>query len=1069
MGRRELPSIRGNTSVSNKFGSSSGGAQEAPNTLRSLTFVGVIDLIGEGPIQGLHNGLQSVYFNNTPYQNPNGSFYFLDTTVEIAFGYPDQAPLPGFTDVETATAVGVQVFYSLPLTIAIDDLTANAVRVTLEVPALYSEDQTTGNVNDYTVGYVVSVQQLDGPWVNYPGSFNGKTISPYYTDVLVPMPGPGPWNIKITKTTPDDTTNLTQGQLAVAAYSTIESRLFSYPDSAVIGVLTEVAIFNNTVPTRTYEIDGLLIQVPSNYNPTTRTYSGLWDGTFKTAFSNNPAWIMYDILTNTRYGLGLYLQPYLPDKWGLYTIAQWCDGTVPDGFGGTEPRFVFNGIVPSNANSKDQALDVLQSIASLFWGAVYWYGGEVCVYCDMPGEPVGPIFTQANVIDGVFTYTGIALKARHQQALITWHDPKQQYQTQVEVVQNLTINAWNAVTKNLNGCTSRGQAHRYGKWILDTEQHATQTVTFSAGWDSVGIVPGNIILVADPAWAGIRTGGRLTGVTAVGSPPTVNTVTMDAPYDFQSVIGYQLSIVQPNGVVETQPITNAPGSSIVVTLANNLSQVPMTGTIYTITGDVSPKPFRVLVVKESAPNVFEITALEHDPTKYERIEDNIQLAVATYTVATNTVPAAPTNVQTSEYVYLLNGATFSTVTVSWTPSSSSLVLYYDVQYFSLAGVWVDCGQTSAVSMDIQDLPPGTYSFRVQAANAVGQASAWQEIDNVSIQGLLAPPTDVTGFAIATTGQQSQLSWNPVTSPNLGWYRIKWTPVTSSTNWSSAQLLADNITGTSFQTGTLGGTFLIKAVSNQGVESSDPTTVTSLVVGGVQNVVQTLQENPTFGGTKTNCTVTGGNLELTYDSSAGTYINSAVYQFLETVDLGAVYTAQMIVLVQAFGQRFSDEIASWATLSSVADMSGVGAALWNTQLQYRITQTDPSMSPTWTDWAPLTVTYATFRGAQFQLVMSTTDNSVTPVVEELSVTIGMDTQSQGGNNVVCGTGGITISFAPPFLTLSSLTVSPMNANPGDTPIISGKTAAGFTIQWQNINGTPITRTFDWNALGFGQVA
>lgn len=965
-------------------GSSSGGSTAVADTLQAVTYASAVDLLCEGPIAGFTRpGYQSFYLNGTAIQNADGSFgqftppvqapnttaynpayNFPYIQIDYRLGLPNQSAMAGFPGVEASISNGSQVTYYTPIIVSIEDLTADTVRVTMSVQALYATQANSGDVVAYEVAYAMDIQQVDGPWITYTDVFNGKTTTTFAQDTQFPLPGVGPWNLRIRRLTPDDltgstpTSGSTTSPLFFTAYTTIQSRRYAYPDSAIVGMTLRGNDFGGKIPVRTYEIAGLVISIPSNYDPNKRTYSGVWDGTFKTSWSNNPAWILYDILTNDRYGLGRFMAPFLPDKWSFYSIGQYCDVSIPDGFGGMEPRYTFNGPIPSGVGNRVQAWQAIQTIALTFHGMVFWGSGQVWAVADMPADPVGPVITQAHVIGGLFTYSGIALKARHLQALITWNDPNQQYQAQVELVQDLGSQSWNQTSVQLTGCTSRGQAHRHGKWILDTEKNATQTVTFSVSWELASLVPGDIIQVADPIWAGIRSGGRIAGIVAVGSPPTVSAVTLDQAYTFQVGKDYQLTIVMPDGTLSTQDITNATGTTASITLAGALSGVPLVGAGFVITGDVTPTLWRVLANKETAENIFEVTALQHDPTKYDRIELGIQLAVPNYTVLNNSTPAPPTGVTAQEFVISLNGTAQTRDVISWTPAQDSRVATYNVQYIDSVGTLHLLGSTSANSFDIMNLAPGIYTFQVQSVDFVGRVSVFVSSVPINFLGLMEPPDDITGFQLAVLGDQTQFTWNPCQTPNFGWYRIRWSPLLTGVVWGTAQLLADNIPGPSYQIPTVSGTYLVKAVTLQGVESLDPDViVTTLDNSNVINIVQTYEEDPNWNGdfsfteSVDNCLqltsldlmvnwVTLSSLNVMGYNGIG-FVNEGTYTFAETLDLGAVFTSRISGLLQAFGLLITDTMDTWPTLSSQVNLSGAVATDWAIAMNYRTTNDDPN--------------------------------------------------------------------------------------------------------------------------------
>jgi predicted phage tail protein len=510
-------------------GGGGGSATEAPDSIRSSTVVNIIEGLGEGSIVGLVAAGNSIYFDDTPLQNTDGTWNFAGVAWDQRTGQPEQTPLPGPNQTSTPFTVETQVKHSTPVTRTIDDPTASAVQIIMRIPALAYADQKTGDVTATTVAYDIFQRAAGGSWVRVQSvSINAKCTSPYFKQHYISAPdnSGSPWDIQIVRNTidPDPVQAIyTQNQTWWSSYATIVKGKFTYDDTALVSLYVDAFLFGSNVGTRSYHVKGLIIDVPANYDPVARTYSGIWDGTFKPAWTNNPAWIFWDLVTNTRYGIGEFVQIQSVDKWSLYQIGQYCDALIPSGFNDVhgaaimEPRFTYNGVI----NNREEAYTVLQNMTAAFRGMAYWSLGQVFCAADMPKDPACAV-TPANVIDGHFKYSGTAMKSRHSVAVVTWNDPLNRWKETPEVVQDddmIRRFGWRQVDITLAGCSSRGQAHRYGKWILDTEKNQTETVQFSMSWDGYvlennqSLKPGDIILLTDPRKNGNwRAGGRLSNV-----------------------------------------------------------------------------------------------------------------------------------------------------------------------------------------------------------------------------------------------------------------------------------------------------------------------------------------------------------------------------------------------------------------------------------------------------------------------------------------------------------------------------------------------------------------------------
>ena len=520
-------------------GASARVAQEAPDSLRSKAYARVVDLISEGEIEGLVDGLQSVYLDDTPIQNADGTTNFSGVTLETRDGTQQQSYVPGFSSVENEVPVGVEIKASQPVVRSITDPDVDAVRIKVSVGQLTNQDTTNGDLNGSAVSFSIDRQVSGGGFVEVINdTISGKTTTKYQRSYYVPLTGNGPWEIRVRRVTADSTSSAIQNKTYLDSYTEVVESKLRYPNSALVALRVDASQFS-AIPRRSYDMKLLRVRVPVNYDPGTRTYSGVWNGNFKIAWTDNPAWCFYDLVTSTRYGLGGYIPESQVDKWALYRVAQYCDQLVPNGLGGFEPRFTCNLYL----QTREQAYKVVQDMASIFRGMVYWSGGAITVTQDAPSDAVYQ-FAPGNVVDGEFAYQGSSAKARHTVALVTWNDPDDFYRQKVEYVEDAAgIARYGIVQSDVValGCTARGQAHRVGKWLLFSEQSESEIVTFRTGLEGAVVRPGDIIKVADPVRGGMRLGGRIAAATA-------STVTLDQ--ELPADLPWRLSVVLPNGTVE---------------------------------------------------------------------------------------------------------------------------------------------------------------------------------------------------------------------------------------------------------------------------------------------------------------------------------------------------------------------------------------------------------------------------------------------------------------------------------------------------------------------------------------
>jgi predicted phage tail protein len=745
-------------------GKGGGGGEsgaESPNTLRSNARVRAVELLGEGPIVGLVDGAKSIYLDSTPLQNADGTFNFggeinggeqgatsgSGLSWEQRLGYPDQPHLNGHPMAETPSSVETRIRFSAPPIVrTISESNADSVKVVVRIPALARQDKENGNLEPSSVAFAIDLRPFGGAWVNKitVSIENQKCTSPYLSQHRIELtPGGFPWDLRVRRLTPDADVVELQNETWWESFTTVVEGKFIYPDSALMALTINAREFGSSVPSRTYDVKGLIIQVPTNYDPVTRAYTGIWNGSFKLAWTDNPAWIFYDLLTNTRYGLGDVVGPFGVDKWTLYTIARYCDQLVPSGYRNPittvdimEPRFTFNGVI----NSRDEAYKVLQDIAQAFRGMAYWSAGQVIAVADMPADPV-KIVTPANVIKGQFQYSGTGLKARHSVVLVKWNDPQDFYRAAVEVVQNddaIHRYGWNQTEVQAKGCTSRGQAHRYGKWLLDTEENENETVEYSCSWDQADLLPGQIISVADPRKAQVQLGGRLVDVDG-------NLVTLDRP--FEPIFGstYSLSAVLPDGTLQTIPITefvtaSQQGSTYrQIRVQSVFTETPLKGAMWAISGtDVNPRRYRVLSVIEDEKNIFRVTALFHDQTKFARVEQGVFFDPPVYTRPRRQI-RPPVNLRAVESLYHKDGQAHSRITLSWTPSEDFMASSYMVSCQTPDG-FVNIGTFNVTSCEIIDTRAGRYSFAVTAVSVGNVVSRPAELnfDAIGWSGLDGP-------------------------------------------------------------------------------------------------------------------------------------------------------------------------------------------------------------------------------------------------------------------------------------------------------------------------------------------
>lgn len=1065
---------------------------EAPNTLRSRATARLIDAISEGPIVGLVNGLRSVFFDDTPLQNPNGSFNFSGVTVETRLGTPDQAHLRGYPAIESETPVGAEVRAAIPLTRSVTNTDADAVRVTIRIPGLVDTNQETGDINGSTVTIAIDIAEDGGAFVErVRDRIAGKTTSPYERAYRIALPrsaAGGPWLVRVRRLTPDSTRATLQNATFWSSFTTITDQRLIYPDTALVGLTVNAEEFGSTVPRRAYEVRGMVVRVPTNYNPTTRAYTGLWNGTFKQAWTDNPAWVFFDLATHPRYGLGEFLDSRFgmgePDKWELYEVARYCDELVPNGFGGLEPRFTFNGVI----ENREEANRVLVALAGAFRAMLFLSAGGLFVSQDRPRDPV-KLVTPANVVGGEFVYSGVALSARHTVALVSWRDPADGYNTAIEIVEDsegVARFGWREKSVIAFGCTSRGQARRFGLWMLESERSESELVTYAASFDHADVTPGDVIAIQDPSYAGVRYGGRVLAIVQDETDAIVG-VQVDAPVEIMAGESYTLSVVMPDGSIAERALTTAPSTTDVLTLASPLDEAPVAGAMWVLTAtNLEPRLFRVLVSKEAAKNVFEITAVFHEPGKFDKIEQGISFDPPPRTLFPTGGLLAPSDLSIAEYLYLAGGVTArAAVTVSWT-ARDIRADFHEVQFRPLGETeWRNGGVAAGASIDIQDFASGSFEFRVRAVSRLVGVSPWSTL-TAPVLGLLAPPPDVERFRISVLGDVATLTWQPSPALNLSHYEIRFSSAVSGVTWGAAVPLLTDVTGASVQAPAMVGTYLIKAVTLQGVTSAGPALIISKVAKFANfNVVELIEEDPDFAGVKDGVARNPNFAALQLDYARDVFegadwfepgdwflgseglLAEGVYAFAGGIDLGHVYTSRLSAEIGAFGVSLTDDVFALNDWFEAEDFFRDDPALWDVTVEYRATDDDPAGSPEWSDWEPVVIGDVTARAYEFRAVLRSSEFGVTPFVTRLAVEVDMPDRVLAGKDLVVTTSGRRVDFEPPYLSLAGVSISAQELATGDFYEITGKDRSGFDIVFRNAAGTPIARTFDYVSQGYGR--
>ncbi|WP_151741603.1 TipJ family phage tail tip protein [Acinetobacter seifertii] len=684
----------------------------SPDSAQSKTYIKVLYGLAEGEIEGLANGLQSIYLEETPLLNADGSFNFENVKVDFRRGTNDQEYIEGFPAVESETAIDVELKSETPWVRAFSNLDLDAVRLRLKWGPLRSQDATNGDVSGVTIEYAIDLQTDGGIWTEVlKTKISDKTSANYERAHRIDLPpADSGWLVRVRRLTPNSTSEFISDKMYISAVTEVIDAKLRYPNTALLGLQYDAETFGNVAKVAA-DTKGRILKVPTNYNPATRQYVGIWDGTFKEAYSNNPAWIYYDICTADRYALGDRLTPFMVDKWSLYRLAQYCDQMVPDGLGGQEPRFTCNVYL----QSAESAFEILTKLAGVFRAITFWDGMSIICDADIPQDTYFT-YTRANVIEGNFEYAGTRARDRHNVVKVAWDNPANHYKTEYEFVRDekaiaeagqvriLEIDAW--------GCTSRGQAQRAGWWALKSEQLETRTVSFKVGLDGHIPLPGKVIEIADPLFAGRANGGRVSKISA-----DRKSITLDRD-DVVAVAGDRLIINGEDGKAQTRIVQSISGR--VVTVTHEFDAIAAQNVWVIDAQDLATMKFRVISITQDESHQFSVTALQYNPAKFDAIDKGAYFDKVPISIVNPTIQDPVTDVVITSESRIDQGINVATMIVSWSQAKGAVK--YQVEWRKDDGSWIKLPIIGNNSVEVPGIYAGQYQARVTAISAFEIAS-----------------------------------------------------------------------------------------------------------------------------------------------------------------------------------------------------------------------------------------------------------------------------------------------------------------------------------------------------------
>ncbi|KTJ81150.1 host specificity protein J [Enterobacter hormaechei] len=721
------------TITGRKGGSSSSRIPvEQPDDLQSVAKAKILMVLGEGEFAG---GLtaRDIYLDGTPLQNADGSQNFSGVLWEFRPGTQAQDYIQGIPGTENEISVGTEVSSETAWTHTFTNTQLSAVRLRLKWPTLFKQ-QDNGDLVGYSINYVVELQTDGGSWQKVlDTNVTGKTTSGYERSHRIDLPKAGStWTIRLRKITADANSAKIGDTMTLQSYTEVIDAKLRYPNTALLYIEFDSSQFNGSIPQIACEPRGRVIRVPDTYDPETRTYSGTWLGTFKWAWTDNPAWIFYDLVVSDRFGLGDRLTTANIDKWTLYQVAQYCDQMVPDGKGGsgTEPRYTCNVYI----QERNDAYTVLRDFAAIFRGMTYWGDDQVVALADMPRD-VDFTYTHANVIDGRFTYSSSTTKNRYTNALVSWSDPDNAYSDAMEPVFEQALVSrygFNQLEITAIGCTRQSEANRKGRWGILTN-NKDRVVTFNVGEDGNIPQPGYVIAVADRNLSGRDLGGRVSVVNG-------RVLTLDRAPDASS--GDRMIVNLPSGVAQSRTIQTITGNKVTVTTA--YSETPVAQAVWVIESDeLYAQQYRVITVTDNNDGTFTIVGANHDPDKFDRIDTGAIIDQRPVSVIPPGNQSPPANIVISSFSVVQQNISVETMRVSWDQVQNAIA--YEAQWRRNDGNWVNVPRSSTTSFDVPGIYAGRYLVRVRAINAAEISSGWGYSEEKTLTGKVGNPPKPVGF------------------------------------------------------------------------------------------------------------------------------------------------------------------------------------------------------------------------------------------------------------------------------------------------------------------------------------
>jgi len=1097
------------------------------DTLASSQYATFIDLLSEGEIEGFPSAagltkntaaydlaaLKDIYLNKVAILSASADLANVQSTdynhkdikIDLRYGTQSQSYFNGYGEISDPVQVNQEVQFALPITQTISDSSTDGVIITISIPRM-EEYNSLGDVLGSSFGFKIQIKYFgDATFTDLKvDTITGRTADSYQRDYRVDFKASPtfPIDIRLSRTTADSTDpSLVVNSFFFAYYQEVIYQKLRYPNSALAAIRFDAENYSS-IPSRSYRVRGIKVKIPTGVTvdqtngriiyPSPYVFNGTFAAT--KAWTTDPAWILFDLLINTRYGLGAHIAESQLDSYSFFTASKYASALVADGFGGTEPRFSCNALI----QNQDNAYTLINDLCSVMRVMPYWSTGSLTISQDAPAD-AACLFTLANVGEEGFNYTGSSITNRHTAAVVAYQDLLTQDINYEIVEDTVGINkyGWEPSQIKAFACTSRGQASRMGRWLIYSETEETDVVNFKISVSEGVIVrPGQIIKIADPLKAAVRRGGRIAAATTT-------TITVDnvSNTDLATTNSPTMSIIMPDGTIETKTISSVAGA--VVTLASALTTTPNVNSIWMIQNTtVESTTWRVLSITEADPTSYAVTALMHNASKYTYVESGQELTRPN-TTAIPFKPLPPDGVQAQEIIYAATGRAAVKIAVSWQPIRG--VSEYLIQYRVDNGNWRTASALGP-NYEIIDTSEGFYEIKVFSFNALKAPSDPSTITFTAV-GKTAVPGDVQGLTIEPISANSaRLRWVETVDLDVkigGKIHIRHSSLTDGTGtWSNSVDLIPAKSGSSTEAivPLISGEICVKFEDDGGRQSTNETSVIVDFPDALDPLaIQARREDadaPPFQGVKTNVFYSDEYDALTLDGSddiddvvdfdlistfdiLGNVSTTGSYAFANTLDLGNVFSLDLNRYFVTRGYYPADLVDSRANdVDDWPDWDGGVIDKVNAKLLLRSTNDNPLSSPTWSSYREFV--NGTFKGRAFEFKAELTSNAIDQniLIDELGYNASFQRRTeQSATAIASGAAALAVVFANQFFTgtsvlggvnayLPSIGITAQNMATGDFFVVTSISATGFTVEFKNAAGTAVNRNFNWSAVGFG---